>query len=413
MRKLSIAVLLAASLFGESYNYEVTPVVGYDIAEGNINLKNYTTYGVEAQYNGVDSIIKPELSVLYAKPDYEDGYSGDTDLWRIALNGVYEYEKRGGVIPLAKFGAGYENLSDIYSGNANSLFGDVGIGAKVPLSQNIALKAEALYMLKFNDFRWDNNFAVLAGLNIAFGVIKNRVSDEVQPQVQVQEEGQPVQEEQIVEETSEVAVVPPPVLDDDHDGVPNDADKCPHSHPDAAVDTNGCELDSDGDGVIDYFDRCPNTPAGTKVDEKGCVLDSDNDGVIDAQDRCPDTPEGQSVNEDGCPKTVNLHITFENNSATIDAASMPNIEKVVEFMQRNKNYDIVIVGYTDSRGKASYNKKLSQKRADAVRNILIEKGVDASRISALGKGESDPIADNATVEGRAQNRRIEAELIRK
>ncbi len=398
MKRVAASLLLAASLFGSDYNYELTPVVGYDIAEGNINLKNYLTFGLEAQYNGVDSVIKPELSVLYAKPDYEDGYTGDTDVWRVALNGVYQYDKVGGIIPLAKFGAGYENLSDNFSGNTNSLFGDVGVGAKIPFNDMIALKLEALYMLKYNDTRWDNNFAALAGLNIAFGAVQNRAVEEKAPVTQ--EEAQPV-------------VVVPPVLDDDKDGVPNDADKCPLSNAGMKVDADGCEIDSDGDGIIDYFDKCPNTPKGTLVDTKGCALDSDGDGVTNAQDKCADTPKGQKVNEDGCPQSVNLHITFENNSAKVDSASMQNIDKVVNFMQLNKNYDIKIVGYTDDRGSAAYNQKLSQRRADAVKKLLIEKGVEPARVSALGRGEENPIADNATEEGRAQNRRIEAELIKK
>ncbi len=399
MKKIAASLLVAASLFGSDYNYELTPVVGYDIAEGNINLENYLTYGLEAQYNGVDSAIKPELSVLYAKPDYEDGYTGDTDVWRVALNGVYEYDKKGAIIPMAKFGVGYENLSDNKSGNTNSLFGDVGVGAKIPFTDMIALKLEAIYMAKFNNFRWDNNLVALAGLNIAFGASARQV-EEV-----------PVKEEK-VEETAAVAAVPV-VLDDDKDGVPNAKDKCPLSNAGAKVDANGCEFDSDKDGVVDFIDKCPNTPAGVAVDAKGCTLDSDGDGVVDSQDKCANTPKGQEVNSDGCPHEINLHINFENASAKVDSASMVNVDKMANFLNLNKNYSIKIVGYTDSKGSASFNKKLSQRRADAVRKLLIEKGVEPSRVSAEGRGEANPIADNATAEGRAQNRRIEAELIRK
>jgi outer membrane protein OmpA-like peptidoglycan-associated protein len=105
--------------------------------------------------------------------------------------------------------------------------------------------------------------------------------------------------------------VPPdvarPVLDSDHDGVPDDKDECPNTPLGATVDAKGCPHDSDGDGVLDGIDQCPNTPPGTKVDAKGCPLaaapelDSDGDGVPDSIDKCPNTPAGAKVDATGCP----------------------------------------------------------------------------------------------------------------
>ena len=89
------------------------------------------------------------------------------------------------------------------------------------------------------------------------------------------------------------------------------------------------------------------------------------------------------------------------------------LQKYADFLTKYSAYSANIVGYTDSRGSEAYNQKLSQKRANAVKDMLLEKGVPADRLSSEGKGEANPIADNATSEGRAENRRIEAELIKK
>jgi len=388
MKKLLLipALLLGSLAMANDYNYEVTPLIGYNIAEGNINLNNYATYGGEMQYNGLDSIIKPELSVLYSKADYESPSTLDTNVWRVALNGVYEYNKVGPVIPLAKAGLGYENMSDTYnSGNSNSAFVDAGIGAKVPFTKNIALKLEAVYMLKYNDTRYDNNLALLAGLNIAFG----KRAEDIAPVV---------------------AAAPVVDGDDDNDGVKNSVDECIYTPAGYTVNAQGCALDNDKDGVANTVDQCPTTAFGVEVDTKGCALDDDNDGVINAKDICPNSPVGAKVNSDGCPEIVKLNINFENDSYVIKDASMSEISAYAKFLTTYTNYSAKIVGYTDSRGSAAYNQKLSENRANAVVAILKEEGVSADQLSAAGMGEANPVADNATSEGRAQNRRIEAEL---
>jgi len=92
-----------------------------------------------------------------------------------------------------------------------------------------------------------------------------------------------------------------PPRDRDHDGVPDDDDRCPGTPPGARVDAVGCALDSDNDGVFDGIDQCPNTPPGAVVDARGCPLDSDGDGVPDGIDKCPGTPKGATVDAAGCP----------------------------------------------------------------------------------------------------------------
>jgi len=374
------ALILGTVAMATEYNYEITPLIGYNIAEGNIDVDDYAVFGGEFQYNGFDSVIKPELSILYSKADYNTyklPSSSDTDVWRVALNGVYEYDKLGFITPLAKAGLGYEKMSDSYEtqtdNEADCAFVDVGVGAKIPFNDMIALKLEAVYMLKYNDARLDNNLAVLAGLNIAFGEKAQKAA--------------PVTEPEPTPEPAPVVVAVPLVVDGD----------------------------DDKDGVLNSVDKCPTTPPGVEVDVNGCTVDNDTDkdGVLNAQDICPNTPLGEAVNSDGCPAKITLKVNFANNSAEIQPSSFDMLQKYADFLTKYSAYSANIVGYTDSRGSEAYNQKLSQKRANAVKDMLLEKGVPADRLSSEGKGEANPIADNATSEGRAENRRIEAELIKK
>jgi len=169
MKKLLLipTLLFSGALMAQEYNYEITPVIGYNIAEGNLNLENQTLYGAEFQYNGCDTVLKPEISVLYTEADYENSLI-DTDIYRFAINGVYEYDAIGIIKPLAKIGLGYETIDKHFADNTDSLFFNAGVGAKIHLIDNLSLKLEAVYMLKNNNIRWDNNLALLSGINFAF-----------------------------------------------------------------------------------------------------------------------------------------------------------------------------------------------------------------------------------------------------
>jgi OOP family OmpA-OmpF porin len=142
-------------------------------------------------------------------------------------------------------------------------------------------------------------------------------------------------------------------------------------------------------------------------------VDTDKDGVVDANDKCPNTYAAFKVDATGCPVMlteaveIQMNVKFANNSAVVGSENFPEIKKVADFMKQFAKTEVTVEGYSDDRGAAEYNKTLSQKRADTVKITLINQfKVDATRVSAVGYGEANPIADNATAEGRAKNRRV-------
>jgi len=214
-------------------------------------------------------------------------------------------------------------------------------------------------------------------------------------------------------------------LDSDGDGVANRMDQCPNTPKGAKVDTRGCPLDSDGDGVFDGLDKCPDTPAGVKVNVDGCPLDSDGDGIPDYKDKCPTVPAPGTP--DGCPppvvekpaepapvpapeaprKLTLEGVNFSTDSSGLLPESIAILDGAAATLKEWGEVKIEVAGHTDSVGTDAYNLRLSQRRADTVRAYLIEKGIAADRLFAKGYGESSPVADNKTAEGRYKNRRVE------
>ncbi|MFA6193052.1 MAG: OmpA family protein [Sulfurimonas sp.] len=309
------AVLLGTLAMASTHDFEISPVAGYNFSEGNTNIENHAVYGAEVQYNGFNTMIKPELSVLQSNAASEKIVPSiiNNEIYRTALNGVYEYNKIGMFIPSTKAGLGYETMSKHYSENKDGIFFDAGASTKVSLTEAVALKLEAVYMAKPNHTRWDSDTAVLAGVTIALGA---------------QEKAKPV------------AATPAPVV--------------------------------------------VKAPAPAPVVKK----------VVEVK-----------------AEKVNLHINFETDSAKIAKESIPRVEKFSTFLKKSPEYKAEIIGHTDSTGSDAHNDVLSANRATAVKDMIIKNGVAADRVRAVGKGEKEPVASNKTKDGRAANRRIEAQLI--
>lgn len=144
-------------------------------------------------------------------------------------------------------------------------------------------------------------------------------------------------------------------------------------------------------------------------------MDTDGDGVIDSLDKCPDTPMGALVDSDGCPKELTkdiketLYVEFDLDKTEVKPQFFPEIGELAKVLKQYPTSTILLEGHTDSTGSASYNQQLSKSRADAVMRVLIDRfSISSARINTTGMGESQPIASNATAEGRAKNRRVEA-----
>ena len=202
--------------------------------------------------------------------------------------------------------------------------------------------------------------------------------------------------------------------DSDRDGVPDASDKCPNTPAGTAVDATGCTSDADRDGVADAADVCPDTPAGTPVDRFGCPRDADGDGVTDDRDQCPATVAGMTVDPKGCPSAFQVGqplvltgVNFQTGKAVLLPASQGILDEVAHSLIDNPDVNVEVGGHTDNVGSEAANLRLSQARADAVREYLVGKGVPAGRVTAKGYGEANPVANNATAAGRAANRRVE------
>ena len=208
--------------------------------------------------------------------------------------------------------------------------------------------------------------------------------------------------------------------------------------------------DRDHDGVFDRIDRCDNTPAGAVVDEWGCPLDSDHDGVYDGLDKCPETPPGEIVDRNGCSRiqrsgstraaevtrpapappppsaptptppvseterqlveggSVRLeNVNFETNSAKLLPESEATLNEVGAVLEKFVDLEVEVQGHTDTRGSSAHNMKLSQARAESVRNYLLAHfHLHDGNLVAKGYGETRPETKERNDEERLRNRRV-------
>jgi len=167
--------------------------------------------------------------------------------------------------------------------------------------------------------------------------------------------------------------------------------------------------DEDGDGVLDADDACPRTPLGVPVNSSGCTDDNDGDGVPDYLDQCLETPLGTVVDTNGCAiKILSLEgVHFATGSHALNSSATSILNNAAAKIKAHPSSHFTLEGHTDSRASDDFNFRLSERRANSVRDYLVSQGVSASSLSTRGNGESDPVASNDTSEGRAANRRVD------
>ncbi len=243
----------------------------------------------------------------------------------------------------------------------------------------------------------------------------------------------------------------PVAKDTDGDGIPDDIDRCPldPEDKDGFQDEDGCpDPDNDNDGIVDKADACPNEPG--PLESRGCpVTDRDNDGVLDPEDKCPDKAgpkenqgcpdtdkDGDTISDrldkcpdqfgpppDGCPKKYTLvevkkekieikqQVHFATAKFRVLRDSFPLLDQVVQALNDFPKMRVSIEGHTDNVGGEAPNMRLSQRRAEAVRDYLVSKGISPGRLEAIGYGPTKPLASNKTARGKAKNRRTEFRII--
>lgn len=363
----SLAALLAVAgasvaVASESApRWYINPALGFFSFDEDRGLDDdsFLALGLEHRYGQHWAV---ELSATDASPDSETGV-GEVDINQYSLDGLYYFAVEDSAVePFALLGLAHAQF-DSGNNTNNETQINAGLGLRMALSPKWSVRTMVRAIYGQVDDTLDSAFTL--GLSYALGGAKAQPKPMPMPQ-------QPAAK---------------PVV----------------------------EADSDRDGVVDRMDRCAATPAGVSVDASGCPLDSDRDGVADYRDQCPSTPAGRAVDEQGCKyvlkrtEQISLQVKFATNSAQVADESLPEIERVAAFLRKYGEASADIEGHTDSRGSAAYNKSLSQRRADAVKQVLVERyGIAASRLTAIGYGEERLVASEDTAEGLKANRRVVA-----
>ncbi|MEL4306966.1 OmpA family protein [Joostella sp. CR20] len=351
---------------------------------------------------------------------------GDTsvdDLSYYGVDGTVKYNFTQGHVfdPFIEIGGGYTWLDEIGAGTLNG-----GVGFNVWFTENLGLTVQTGYKHVFEDYNTPH-FQHLAGLAIKFGGNDSDGDgvydkDDACPEVPGLKafNGCPDSDGDGIEDSKDACPNQAGTADmngcpdSDGDGVADNVDACPNTP--GLKELNGCP-DSDGDGVADKDDQCPDVagPAATN----GCP-DKDGDGVLDKDDKCPETPG--TVANNGCPElskevqtALNNYaktILFDTGKSTIKPQSQQVLADIIGILNKYPNAKFTVDGHTDSTGSDSLNQRLSESRALSVKEYLVSHGIDGFRLSSAGYGETRPIASNATRDGRAQNRRVEINLVK-
>ncbi len=385
--RLTLLLLLLASgplatsaqAQNRSGSFNLSPMVGGTVFEGNMRLKDRPVYSLALGLNltsrfgveGVAGLIETEV-VPFGSPEVDLRF-GRLDL-------LYHFRPERRFVPYLAAGAGIVSLKvEGVENDDEDLQFNYGAGFKYFVSPSVALRGDVRHLVQhrtnnkntprdyYNQLTWSGGLTLQLGGRKA--APQPRPADPVAAPSPLAEEKPALLPE-----------LPPVARDSDGDGIPDDRDKCPKTVW-GGVNADGCPKDSDGDGVEDERDACPGTPTGMAVDERGCP-------------------------------TLRLAVQFTSGRLDIDPRHHAELAKAAEFIKSQPGGYFLVEGHTDSVGPADRNERLSWQRAESVRRHLIDQfGIAPERLRARGVGESRPIADNATQEGRLRNRRVEITFV--
>lgn len=358
---ISSSLMFAASNSSHEYGYEVTGYAAGILSDSSNKLKddNYLNGGLSIAKN-LDGMIIDQIELGFLRSQSVEYKAGsNTNMNTLFLNAIKKYGITNKLSAYGLAGLGNQDVSQEVGENEDSMFFNWGLGLRYDIPYyGMAVKGDVRHLYAFENSR--NDIMYTLGLAMPLG-----------------------------KKYSEPIVAKIPVVDED-------------PKPIEVIE----EADDDNDGVVNSKDLCPDTLAGVEVNENGCELDDDKDGVVNRLDQCPNTSAGVKVNEVGCVATVDLRINFDYNSADVKSMYQNQITKFSKILKNDENLSATIEAHTDSKGSEKYNEILSLRRANAIVKELIKTGIEPSRLSAVGYGETRPIASNDTDEGRAQNRRV-------
>ena len=421
--------------FNVSENWNILPSVSYlSIAR---SVGNNFSVGIQGSINKIDKFVVFDPSNAgHNSTGYVVTNPGDLMYYGIDANVKFSFMsliKSKVIDPSLRVGGGYTWLGDNSYGTVNP-----GAGLTFWFTENVGLSLETTYKKSFGDrsaigdaYTPDapSHFQHTAGITFQFGGKDTDGDgiydkDDACPEVAglKQFNGCPDTDGDGIIDGSDACPTEFGLAalngcpDKDGDGIADKDDACPDTAGLAAM--QGCP-DTDGDGIADKDDKCP-TVAGPKSNG-GCPdLDADKDGVADKDDDCP-TVAGPASNR-GCPeitpetiKQLNAYgrtILFDSGKSSFKSQSFSVLQSIADILKEYPNSNFMIEGHTDSDGSNLLNQTLSENRAAAVRNYLIEKGIATERLKSTGFGETKPIDTNKTVKGKANNRRVEVSLIK-
>jgi OOP family OmpA-OmpF porin len=413
-----------SEFFNAKDHWNILPSVSY------INVSKYVgsnfSFGITGSINKIDKYVNPRIN----NEDYTVTNPGDLNYY--AVDGVINYSlmnliKSKSIDPSVHVGGGYTWLGD--DANAGTI--NAGLGLAYWFSETVGVSYRATYKHSFEDVRADmpSHMQHFAGLTFKFGGKDTDGDgiydkDDTCPDVPglKQFNGCPDTDADGITDASDACpeIAGPAEFngcpDTDGDGIADKDDACPDV---AGLKTLGGCPDADGDGIADKNDKCPDVK-GPK-ENNGCPWpDRDGDSVLDKDDKCPDVKG--TVANNGCPevsdevvKRLNDYaktILFDSGKASFQQQTYPVLEAITAILKEYPNSNFSIEGHTDSDGKDAANQTLSENRAAAVKNYLIEKGIASSRLTSAGFGESKPIDTNKTKAGKANNRRVEVKLVK-